>query len=475
MKGKSALLALTSLLLLASCGGGGSSTPASSEAFSSAEASSLISSVEEASESSEEAEASSEEAEVSSEEVSSEADPRIGTSVDVDGFTLYYDPAYEGKGLSVTGYSGTEHKPAIPTVYAGTPVVEIGEEAFLGNESIWSIDVPSSILLIADRAFASCPNLIAVYLPSTVSYLGESICQSDTRTQLYFKITQTQAANKVEEYEFDADFAKGMICQPRFDVSVKPEVVSVGDFVALFDDQNKAVVNYVGSKYDSELTLPTSYGEVAIDAVGTCSFKDMIALTSIAIPEGYKTIGTRAFASCINLETISFPETLKQIYTEAFDGCTSIEALAFPDSLTRINWWSFDGCTSLKSVSFGNSLLSIGHAAFQDCGLTSVTIPDSVTEIDERAFSGNANLATVVLGNGLTTLADNAFADCAFRGGKVYYHGTASEWANVKETYSSNAFAWSDETKTYFYSESEPAEEGLYWHYLDGEPTAWQA
>ena len=115
-------------------------------------------------------------------------------------------------------------------------------------------------------------------------------------------------------------------------------------------------------------------------------------------------------------------------------------------SLKDMPWNAY--CSSIKKVVINNGVTSIGSCTFYDCtGLTSVTIPNSVTSIESSAFDSCRRLE------------------------KVYYGGTAEEWAALTVD-SGNAYL-ADATR-YYYSESEPTVTGNYWHYDEnGEPSAW--
>ena len=53
----------------------------------------------------------------------------------------------------------------------------------------------------------------------------------------------------------------------------------------------------------------------------------------------------------------------------------------------------------------------------------------------------------------------------------VYYEGTAEEWAEI--SIASENYNLTNATR-YYYSESQPTEEGNYWHYDEnGKPVAW--
>ena len=60
---------------------------------------------------------------------------------------------------SVSSYTGNETTLVIPETVEGMTVTEIGEEAFMGNASLESIDLPDTIIIIRARAFKNCTNL----------------------------------------------------------------------------------------------------------------------------------------------------------------------------------------------------------------------------------------------------------------------------------------------------------------------------
>ena len=59
----------------------------------------------------------------------------------------------------VLSYSGSDASLVIPETVQGMTVVEIGEEAFMNNTTLVSIDLPDTITVIQARAFKGCTNL----------------------------------------------------------------------------------------------------------------------------------------------------------------------------------------------------------------------------------------------------------------------------------------------------------------------------
>ena len=73
--------------------------------------------------------------------------------------TFRYKLTDNGNGIIITGYLLNEAAVVIPTRFNNLPVVEIGEEAFMGNTSLTSITLPNTITVIRARAFKGCTNL----------------------------------------------------------------------------------------------------------------------------------------------------------------------------------------------------------------------------------------------------------------------------------------------------------------------------
>ena len=96
----------------------------------------------------------------------------------------------------------------------------------------------------------------------------------------------------------------------------------------------------------------------------------------------------------------------------------------------------------------GDSVTSIGSGAFEDCfSLTSIVIKNSIMYIDYYAF-WNCDSIT-----------------------EVYYNGTSEEWYDLCWYSQSSPFSYDT---LYYYSETEPTEEGNFWHWVDGEVVVWE-
>ena len=76
----------------------------------------------------------------------------------------------------------------------------------------------------------------------------------------------------------------------------------------------------------------------------------------------------------------------------------------------------------------------------------------------------------MVIPDSVTSIGNSAFMDCRSLT-SVYYEGTAEEWGRISigasNSYLTNA-------TRYYYSETQPTEEGNWWHYDEnGEVVVW--
>ena len=127
-----------------------------------------------------------------------------------------------------------------------------------------------------------------------------------------------------------------------------------------------------------------------------------------------------------------------------------ISRIIICEGVTNIGEYAFSWCTELTSIIIPEGVTSIGARAFNDCTqLKSIIIPDSVTSIEKNTFYGCSNLT------------------------EVFYLGTEQDWADMTVEDGNNKLL---DATVYFYSESEPTDDGNYWHYdTDGKtPVIWQ-
>ncbi len=306
-------------------------------------------------------------------------------------------------------------------------VTTIGSHAF-GSTGLRNVQLPSSLEIIGNEAFANCCHLYDINLPDSITVIGDSAFE---------------ACSSLKSVQLPASLLR----------------VSYGLFQKCSELQG--------------VTLPQSLQSIETNAFSGCT-----SLRKITIPDSVKTIGGSAFADCTNLYIVEFGAGLQEINSYAFSGCTALQDITLPDSLTTIGTGAFAACTELHYVSIGAGVSSIGTDAFKECyaltyfkiyqnnpyyavdaqgvlynkdktqlilmppgfqgeytvlpgtvsigdsachsvyGLTAIHFPDSLQVIGDRAFVDCEYLEEVYLPEGLVEIYSFAFSSC-FRLKKV--------------------------------------------------------
>ena len=209
------------------------------------------------------------------------------------------------------------------------------------------VNVPDGVTVIGNAAFNGCTSLESVMIPGSVTFIG------------------------VDAFEDCGNL----------------KTVAYGGTLA----QWCALDAYFLMKYAEQVTM--------ID--GT----DLKHMTTLAIPDGARSIGDGAFKNCAALTSVTIPAIVVIIGRGAFADCTGLTDVTIPEGVTDIGYSAFWGCTSLASVTIPEGVTSIGKWAFYECeNLKSVEIPGSVTDIEESAFSLCESLKTVEISDGVKSI-----------------------------------------------------------------------
>lgn len=90
-------------------------------------------------------------------------------------------------------------------------------------------------------------------------------------------------------------------------------------------------------------------------------------------------IGDDTFKNCTNLVSASIVAPVEELGSCAFSGCSSLRDFTIPSNVTRIPDGCFYGCSSLD-VDIGENVVAIGSKAFQNSGLTKLTLKSSLKD-----------------------------------------------------------------------------------------------
>ncbi|MCD8206865.1 MAG: leucine-rich repeat domain-containing protein, partial [Bacteroidales bacterium] len=418
----------------------------------------------------------------------------------------------------------------IESVSIPSSVILIDSNAFEGCSSLKSLAIGTGVATMGTRAFYDCTRLTEIYFNavamenlSSSSYVFYNAGQNDsgitfiigkdsTRIPAYiFYPYNSSTASNITKVIFEENSQCGYIGSNAFNGCASLTGVYITDIAAWcmidFENASSNPLYYAGELYlnnqlVTDLTIPD-----CVESIGDYVFYGCMSLTSVTIGSVTTLIGSYAFSDCVSLISILIPDGVASIGSYAFYKCTSLTTITIPDSVTSIGDHAFYGCSSLTTLVIGKGVVTIGTYAFYNCtaltliyfnavamdGLSSSNhvfsyagqsgsgitfiIGSSVTEIPAYLFypysssSYNPLITTIIFeeNSQCTRIDNNAFNNC-YSITYVYYSGTASDWSNISIG-SSNSYLTS--ATRYYYSETEPAEDGNYWHYVDGEIVVW--
>ena len=95
-----------------------------------------------------------------------------------------------------------------------------------------------------------------------------------------------------------------------------------------------------------------------------------------------------------------------------FTWCHRLNSIKLPSGITCIENCAFEQ-SGLSEISLPDSLTTLDDGAFRHCeNLTSIIIPDKTTQLNDGVFDGCYNLHTVVLPQQLQKIGKRCFGDC---------------------------------------------------------------
>lgn len=240
-----------------------------------------------------------------------------------------------------------------------------------------ALSIPVGTQSVSAGAFAGCSAITEVFVPNTVTYIGE---------YAFFGL-------KISAVSFEG---RGI------------NEVTVGDNA------------FYGC---ADLTSVTFGAGNRIAVIGSRAFYSCTSLSAFEIPSTVKEIRERAFENCSELSSVTFGANGRALeFGEAvFLNCTSLTSITIPANVSKIPG-IFSGCSSLEEVEvdsqsayftsvdgviFNKNMTEIIYYPLGKAG--AYEIPASVTAIAGGVFSGNAVITELKIPNTVSYIGVEAF------------------------------------------------------------------
>ena len=313
----------------------------------------------------------------------------------------------------------------IPKIKLPSNLVSIGSGAFNVN-SLTQIDIPNSTTFIGSSAFASCNNLTKVSLGENLKNVEEGafgLCYK--MTDICFNaIEMNDVTSSARIFSSSGRSANGI------NVIIGQKVKRIPAYLFYTDVLN-------------QIYLPPKISNVKFEENSVC-----------------KSIGEGAFSHIDNSFEIEIPPSIEFIGSDAFYN-SYVDKVHIKDIA---NWCNINFASPSANPIYQSANIYINNEIVED-----LVIPNTVTEIKPYSFIMCGSLISVLIPNSVKIIGDYAFDEC-YGLYSVYYMGSDVDWANISIGGSNSGLT---NAIIYYYSETEPSDEGHYWHYVNGEITVW--
>ncbi|MCM1360207.1 MAG: leucine-rich repeat protein [Roseburia sp.] len=352
----------------------------------------------------------------------------------------------------------------LKTVIIQSGITYIDQNAFDGCSSIENIEIQCAVTDIGYMAFSHCTGLTSIVIPNSVENMGDSIFYSCGNLIIYCEAHEQPI--RWNEFWNSDNLPVVWNCKNN-DIADDGNIYYTAENgMAFILNDGKATV-CGGATVSGELVIPNAVTYKQTTYTVYC-------------------IQYNSFSNCNEITSVKIPNTLTEMYGDAFYGCDNISSIYYSGNIE--GWCSISGLESLMCSGVSNKKLyidseeikgeliiptnvtEIGSYAFYGCtGITSITIPDTVTSIAEFAFEDCSSLTSITIADSVTSIGWSAFYGCSELT-SVYYKSTETDWNNI--SIDSINYYLTDATR-YYYSETEPNEDGNYWHYVNSEIVIW--
>lgn len=313
------------------------------------------------------------------------------------------------------------------SIFLPNSVTEIGERAFsycnnlsiLNSTQSTTFILPTSLVTIKAQAFRNLRFLARLELPTTLQEIGEACFLSSLNLEtVIFKSISPPA---VLPFAFKSIKSTAFGVYPQRLQGVNLWSTFTIENLPLYETSTSASqFTYVQVNQTIEISrylgttavdvsVPSVINGLPVVAINTRAFANR-PVNALIVPEGVLRIGDSAFDGC-TLTSIQLPSSLLTLGAKAFFGAYNLASVIIPPQITEILSSTFSRTTSLRAIVIPSTVLNIGDNAFESCGLTFVRLPGSVV-CGSSVFKNSTSLLSIVFENGRTTIPIGVCQGC---------------------------------------------------------------
>ncbi|WP_289732917.1 leucine-rich repeat domain-containing protein [uncultured Duncaniella sp.] len=288
---------------------------------------------------------------------------------------------------------------------------EIGNRAFSGCHSLTEINIPYGTTHIGNGAFGGCSLLLdennisgikAVYLPQTLREIGEdAFLGCETITELHVPDLNTWM--NIRLHNIDSNPLSSSALRTVVPDKYNPKNLYINNepLKSIVIPDSITVIEQ--SKFMNCSALEVVCLHDSIKIIEDNAFSGCTNLKSLQLPDKIEIIGKDAFSYCENLSgTINLNNT-KSLGEAAFNHCSAIEEIIMSPYINKIGYSTFSGCSLLTFPAL-NNIEEISAKAFKDNQCNTLTLPKKLIYISNDSFSDCQNLTELTIEDSETPL-----------------------------------------------------------------------
>ena len=266
------------------------------------------------------------------------------------------------------------------------------------NSMATELIIPDYVIRVDDGALSECKELTSLTLPF-----------GDKPIWMYFSDTAVSVPSTLKELTFSegvteicASALEG--CNALTDIFLPSTITEIGNNVFESCADAKLHISNLETwcSVNSESQIyPIS--EIVLDGN---------ILTDIIIPDGVARIGVNTFASYMNATKVVIPESVLLIGANAFNGNGNLNYIEIDNGVIMIGNFAFSSCGSIENVVLPDSVTTLGNSVFSGSKLQSIVLSEGMDSIAWGTFNYCSDLKQIVIPDSITYVSENAFNYC---------------------------------------------------------------
>ena len=188
--------------------------------------------------------------------------------------------------------------------------------------------------------------------------------------------------------------------------------VASGDFVYRPTGEGNTsyeIVKYTGS--GTSVTIPNTYNDKHVTAIGEEVFKDNQKLTSVTIGSNITTIGARAFENCDALTSVTLPNSVDSVGEKAFVNCDELLSFHIGTGFKNHVGNFLAHCPKLTTLTVANENAN-GYISVDNVLIHNTESAGSYVVVCAPGKTGDYTIPKDALTNQCVWIMNNCFSSC---------------------------------------------------------------